>query len=751
MKKAGFAIIILLIVAMFAACSDVRKLSFDQDEIVAAPDTTFMPKLNIRPRKADYTLTVANQTIAVVTENGIKTLKEGRTTITATAGELTATATLIVSKDISPNKDIVGRITYRTLTFIVDNAILHSMEIEDKIAPGYPNISGKAGYNIDGWYTSSKMEKKFNFDIPLEKDTIVYGKYQLLPATFVYEIKNGAATVTGLAYPLNPYEEIVFPTVTPLDVPVTGIKPGLFKGNTTLKKITIPKEYTAIGDETFSGCTALEEVIFEEGSNLTRIGVKSFEGCSKLKTFVIPPAVTGIEAGAFYNCSQLNITSLPEGVDNIAQYAFAGTGITSVNLEHVTTLLEGAFDGCTKLETVTNTQNLVRVYKFAFRNVKAAVTGTDTNKGIQTVGTIVVGITSNTVKTALDMSSVTLIADAAFTGANQELVLFLSGNPVNIKLQATNVFHDKIEIVVENSYYENTRISSVWRPYLPWLCRRKEEGQFTLLHHYNSAKNPQNWYSLLKYTEKSDGTAPETVDLSTLNYPVTKIKSGAFTQLNKLKILKISDDVTEIENYAVNGNPALLAVFIGRQSAPTLNGTFSIAKGNNGNGALKIYVPNDKVVYYKSQWPSLTSVILSQDIVDENGLCIEVLSIGYAVVRQYIGSGKNVVIPEKIAKDGTKYTVCKIEEYAFASNAAIESITISASVDEIKAYAFAHNEYLKTVEFLGTNSNLVIRTPFISTVSVLENIYIPTGSTEFYSQALGTGNQALVTKLTERE
>lgn len=58
------------------------------------------------------------------------------------------------------------------------------------------------------------------------------------------------------------------------------------------KKITLPKETTAIADYAFEGAVLLEEIVLPEG--LTSLGYYVFEGCKSLKSLTIPSTLESI-------------------------------------------------------------------------------------------------------------------------------------------------------------------------------------------------------------------------------------------------------------------------------------------------------------------------------------------------------------------------------------------------------------------------------------------------------------------------
>ena len=73
---------------------------------------------------------------------------------------------------------------------------------------------------------------------------------------------------------------------------VTGIGTDAFKGNTSVKKITVPGTFSSMGGG-FVGCTSLEEIVIEKGE-LKTIGFDIIDKCTSLKRFVIPESVISI-------------------------------------------------------------------------------------------------------------------------------------------------------------------------------------------------------------------------------------------------------------------------------------------------------------------------------------------------------------------------------------------------------------------------------------------------------------------------
>ena len=126
-------------------------------------------------------------------------------------------------------------------------------------------------------------------------------------------------SVDGVLYQLTDgeiKELILYPTAKPttefvIPEKVTTLGARIFKGNTSLRKVTILGDVRELGSSLFSGCTSLEEVVLP--SKLQTITNSAFEGCTSLKSIDIPDSVTTIQASAFKN-SGLTSVALPVGL-----------------------------------------------------------------------------------------------------------------------------------------------------------------------------------------------------------------------------------------------------------------------------------------------------------------------------------------------------------------------------------------------------------------------------------------------------
>lgn len=112
---------------------------------------------------------------------------------------------------------------------------------------------------------------------------------------------------------------------------VTGYK------NTLPEELVIPNTYnkkavTSIGTVAFSGGKELTKVVIP--SNITIIKSEAFSGTDDLVEveFLSNDTLKVIENNAFHNAVSLATISLPDSVDIIGAYAFAGTNLTEISL-----------------------------------------------------------------------------------------------------------------------------------------------------------------------------------------------------------------------------------------------------------------------------------------------------------------------------------------------------------------------------------------------------------------------------------
>ena len=86
-------------------------------------------------------------------------------------------------------------------------------------------------------------------------------------------------------------------------------------------KLTIPSTVKEISSDAFWD---LVTDTLEIKAPLETIPVNCFYNCQKLQKIILPPTIKRIEAAAFFNCARLEEINLPEGLESVGNYAFAG-------------------------------------------------------------------------------------------------------------------------------------------------------------------------------------------------------------------------------------------------------------------------------------------------------------------------------------------------------------------------------------------------------------------------------------------
>jgi len=226
---------------------------------------------------------------------------------------------------------------------------------------------------------------------------------------------------------ISPYTFYNCTKLTNVQLPASLESVGAYAfKNTDIRTVTIGENVRVIGMEAFGDCASLAEVRFAEQSVLHTISTAAFVGCASLKEVVMPDTVEVLEGYAFVGCSALesvyvsanlkemgnyvfsadpalksfemgdgakvlgdyafftpidenrldkgfyyqnalkNVT-IPQSVEKIGKFAFAGNTVLKViNLSGVKEISDYAFHYATALHTVTVTDAIERVGLNAF-------------------------------------------------------------------------------------------------------------------------------------------------------------------------------------------------------------------------------------------------------------------------------------------------------------------------------------------------------------------------------------------------
>jgi len=93
------------------------------------------------------------------------------------------------------------------------------------------------------------------------------------------------------------------------------------------KKVILSEEITEIGDYAFSGCSAIEQVVFPP--SLQTIGKRAFSNCSSLTDINLPSSIETLGEGCFYSCGNLQVLNMSKVPDTFMEKETRLTGMVT--------------------------------------------------------------------------------------------------------------------------------------------------------------------------------------------------------------------------------------------------------------------------------------------------------------------------------------------------------------------------------------------------------------------------------------
>ncbi|MCD8238022.1 MAG: leucine-rich repeat domain-containing protein [Clostridiales bacterium] len=491
----------------------------------------------------------------------------------------------------------------------------------------------------------------------------------------------------------------------------------------TITKLVIGEGITSIGYEVFSILTNLTEISFP--STLEEISYWAFDGCTSLETVDLSGTnLTALYYGAFYGCTSLKSVSLPSTLE-----AF-----------------DKPFDGCTSLAEITTAEG--GEYFYAEDNVlfeKYTYTDEEDNEvnavtialypegktdGEYTIPDGVTGIDEDTfagntyLKNVTVPSSVEYIDGWAFENcSNLETVTLIEG----------------LTHIGDSAFSGCTSLTSITIP---------------------STVKTIDLYAFYGCTSLSEVNLSE--GLEYLGYAV-------FSDCESLTSIYIPSTVTAISEYAFSGCSALAEITVSPE-----NETYSTV------GGVLMDTDQTEIIFYPNSLTATTFEIPASVTYIDSGAFASNTHLAEITVAEgneaYCGIDGvllNIDCTEIICyptgKTSASYSipdgVTGINEYMFAYNTYLTSVTVPSSVNYIDGWAFYYCTNLKTITlseglshigdsaFWGCENLTSITIP--STVNTLDlhafvdctslkEIYIPNGVNGLYNE-LFSGCSSLTT------
>ncbi len=268
----------------------------------------------------------------------------------AHGGYANATKAKMTQWDPSPKETVSLSTTGQTGQILSENASGAHVDID---GIEYVVHVGKSG----GYAYASQATK-----------TAIAGKAIVMPDYITY--KGGKYPVREMRSDLFAYS-----TVKSVKLPSTlvEISNAAFR-ETPITEITIPSSVKIVGGSAFQFCKKLTKVVFE-GTQLEKIN-GCFHGCTALQSVKFPRSVKeGFSYDMFCECTNLVSVTLPEDLPEIPESTFEGctklttvvipasvkkicggafrkSGVTTLDLSHVTEFGSFCFSSCKSLKTV---------------------------------------------------------------------------------------------------------------------------------------------------------------------------------------------------------------------------------------------------------------------------------------------------------------------------------------------------------------------------------------------------------------
>ncbi len=487
-----------------------------------------------------------------------------------------------------------------------------------------------------------------------------------------------------------------------LEVPssVKSIKNYAFYGYTGLTSVTVANSVTSIGDSAFYGCSGLTSVTI--GNSVTSIGDSAFYGCSGLSSLTIGDSVTSIGHSAFYGCSGLTSVTIPNSVTSIGFSAFENcSGLTSVTIPNSVISIGGyAFRGCSGL-TAVHISDLEAWCKISFSNLFSNplyyahhlfLNGTEIKdlkipNSMKSIGKYSFiscsGLISVTIPT-----SITSIDNHAFEScSNMNFVKSEIISPFYISDDVFEGISSNATLQVPKDTKSNYQAINGWAINFKNIIEEEETITYTL-----SITASGNGSANYNSTTIKNKTQSFTVDEGT-SATIT------FTPDNGYRVASVKVNNTDVTSSVSNNKYTISNI--------KANTTMEVVFGEEVNTVTIDYIT------YNLNHNEKTAEVTYRNISSAD----------------YTG---NVVIPQSITANGTKYTVTSIGANTFYRCSGLTSVTIPNTIISIGRGAFKNCSGLTSISI--PNSVTSIGDFAFQGCSGLTSIYIENGNTKYDSR-----------------
>lgn len=289
----------------------------------------------------------------------------------------------LVSDNTVKSLTVTGQMDARDFKFIANELNdIETIDLSEVEIVAYENLA-KSTLGNEHTYAAATVPtlafagKKALTTLVLPTSACALGQAAIAACPALTQVTMGPALTTIGDYAFN-----ACTALESIDIPasVATVGTGAFSRCSSLASVNVtacenPAEALAIGNEAFMDCPALSNVNL--GENVASLGDAAFAGTgltvvdlsqykklrtlgnwvytmSKVGSATLPSSLTAMGMGAFLYSDNLTQATLPEGLEMLGDYTFAGNGaLTAINLGNVKTIGNYALYATSALQEVT--------------------------------------------------------------------------------------------------------------------------------------------------------------------------------------------------------------------------------------------------------------------------------------------------------------------------------------------------------------------------------------------------------------
>lgn len=456
---------------------------------------------------------------------------------------------------------------------------------------------------------------------------------------------------------------------------------NLYLNGELITKLNIPEDIPEIKNFSFYNCSSIAEVII--GENVTNIGNDAFTGCSGLTEIVIPDNVISIGQSAFYNCKGLTSVKLPANITEIGTDVFRSCSkLVDISIpENVTVIGESAFQGCSSLDTLIVPSGVKSIKDYAFygcSNLKNVInlSTLSFSRGSKNNGYV-----AYYVGKLINAPNGSIVDDFVFSTVNGQhsLVAYLGEDT---ELTLPEDYKGEAYSIGYQAFYGHSAITKIT---IPNSVTSVGESAFYDCKGLKSINIPSGVTNIGKYAFYNcknlervyidDIMAWCKIDFANSDSNPLYYAGSLYLDDGEVSNIVVSDEITEIKDYAFEGCSSLVSVELGNSVTSIGEKAFS-----NCTSLATVTIPNSVTNIERFAFSGCTG--LAGIVIPEN-----IIGINAGTFKGCAGL-TSVVIPNNVDYIGGS---------AFEDCTGLTSVIIGRKVSNIDSYAFSNCVNLKYV------------------------------------------------------